>query len=286
MSAQQRGQILYLGGSTGSSSGPGGSLSTRFQKLAQARNSGITVVNPQTALESRPGRALGLGHATGSQTPGQGGARITANRNHGPKGTGGASAAGGILTKAGLARAMQERGGGVSDAFLLTPADAIVGAGGPSRRTKGVVRAAGPVVGAANTLKNHPTTRASRHKALMLAGRPGKGTPVQQRPQPGQAGKGGRGGLQTAGVSKANGAGNKKFVGPKGVGATTAKGETAAAGKGKGKGKGKGLVKPGPAKATDLDSELQEYMMKNEQTAVGLLDNDLDTYMADKEELF
>ncbi|CAO3565523.1 unnamed protein product [Mortierella alpina] len=285
MSAQQRGQILYLGGSTGSSSGPGGSLSTRFQKLSQARNSGITVVNPQTVLESRPGRSLGLGHATGSQTPGQGGARITTNRNHGPKGTGGpaAAAAGGILTKAGLARAMQERGGGVSDAFLLTPAEAIVGAGGPSRRTKGVVRAAGPVVGAANTLQNNPTTRASRHKALMLAGRPGKGAPVQQKPQ---AGKGGRGGLQATGASRVNGAGNKKFAGPKGVGASTAKAETAAAGKGKGKGKGKGPAKPGPAKATDLDSELQEYMMKNEQTAVGLLDNDLDTYMADKEELF
>ncbi|KAF9575791.1 hypothetical protein EC968_001578 [Mortierella alpina] len=288
MSAQQRGQILYLGGSTGSSSGPGGSLSTRFQKLAQARNSGITVVNQQTALESRPGRALGLGHASGSQASGQGGSRITTTRNHGPRGAGGASASSGILTKAGLARAMQERGGGVSDAFLFTPADAIVGAGGPSRRTKGAVRAAGPVVGAANnTAKNHPATRASRHKALMLGGRPGKGAPVQQQPpQPRQAGKPGRGNAQAAGANKVNGAGTKKAAGPKGVGAASAKGETTAVGKGKGKGKGKGQAKPGPAKATDLDSELQEYMMKNEQTAAGLLDNDLDTYMADKEELF
>ncbi|KAF9990220.1 hypothetical protein BGZ75_003112 [Mortierella antarctica] len=290
MSAQQRGQILYLGGSTGSSSGPGGSLSTRFQKLAQARNSGITVVNQQTALESRPGRALGLGHATGSQASGQYGPRIATNRNHGPRGSGGPSASSGILTKAGLARAMQERGGGVSDAFLLTPADAIVGAGGPSRRTKAGVRATGPVVGAANTPRSNPTTRSSRHKALMLGGRPGKGAPVQQKPQPGQAGKVGRGVAQAAGANKANGAGNKKAAGPKGVGATSAKGETVAADKGKGKvkgkGKGKGPAKPGPAKATDLDSELQDYMMKNEQTAAGLLDNDLDTYMADKEELF
>ncbi|KAF9279691.1 hypothetical protein BGZ68_007776 [Mortierella alpina] len=286
MSTQQRGQILYLGGSTGSSSSPGGSLSTRFQKLSQARNSGITVVNQQTALESRPGRALGLGHATGSQSSGHGGPRITTNRTNGPRGAGGPSAAGGILTKAGLARAMQERGGGVSDEFLLTPANAIVGAGGPSRRTKGGVRAAGPVVGAANTSKISPTTRASRHKALMLGGRPGKGAPAQQKLQSGPAGKAGRGGAQAAGANKATGAGNKKVAGSRGAGATPAKGETAVAGKGKGKGKGKGQAKPGPAKATDLDSELQEYMMKNEQTAVGLLDNDLDTYMADKEELF
>ncbi|KAF9959941.1 hypothetical protein BGZ72_008450 [Mortierella alpina] len=286
MSAQQRGQILYLGGSTGSSSGPGGSLSTRFQKLSQARNSGITVVNQQTALESRPGRALGLGHATGSQSSGPSGPRISTNRNNGPRGPGGASASGGILTKAGLARAMQERGGGVSDEFLLTPADAIIGAGGPSRRTKGAMRATGPVLGAANSAKNNPITRASRHKALMLGGRPGKGAPAQQKSQFAPAAKASRGGAQAPGANKANGAGNKKAAGPKGPGTVPAKGEFAAAGKGKGKGKGKGQAKPGPAKATDLDSELQEYMMKNEQTAAGLLDNDLDTYMADKEELF
>lgn len=36
--------------------------------------------------------------------------------------------------------------------------------------------------------------------------------------------------------------------------------------------------------ANSLDSELSEYMMKDHQTAASALDNDLDSYMAEKPE--
>ncbi|KAG0001963.1 hypothetical protein BGZ80_006044, partial [Entomortierella chlamydospora] len=127
-----------------------------FQKLSQARNSGIVVVNQPTAEDSRPGRSLGLGYKTGSNPSGQRGSRIVSNRNAGSQG---------IHTAGGLARAMQERGTGVSDAFLLAPALASAStstgrAGGAGRNKK--VRGVGGG-GASIT-----TNSASRHKALVL----------------------------------------------------------------------------------------------------------------------
>ncbi|KAK3840512.1 MAG: hypothetical protein JOS17DRAFT_727284 [Linnemannia elongata] len=294
--ASKNGQILYLGGSSGTQSNAGGSLSTRFQKLAQSRNSGVTVVNP-TGIESRPGRSLGLGFATGSHPQGPRGQRITTasaaaggslstGRGAGSNSRGGRGGSGlvpgGLHTAGGLARAMQERGTGVSDAFLLNPAASIAavgGRGGPvgSRRGRGQNANAvgGAVIGG---------TRAGRHKALVLGGRPGRkqqGTAAvlpttQQQRQ--------RGGAAQAGAAAARGGRSNAAKAAKAA-AKAVGGNTKAAGAGAGKekrGKKGGQAKPAPANAGELDSQLDAYMMKDNKTAASVLDHDLDSYMADK----
>ncbi|KAF9905722.1 hypothetical protein EC991_001324 [Linnemannia zychae] len=291
--ATKNGQILYLGGSSGTQNSPGGSLSTRFQKLSQSRNSGVTVVNPSTGavgIESRPGRSLGLGLGTGSHSQGPGSHRISTGssgglstgRNTGGGGRGGRGGksglmAGGLHTPGGLARAMQERGTGVSDEFLFAPQASIAAAAGGAgpmgrraRRPDNVAAAAG---GAGS--------RASRHKAMVLGTRPGKKqhnaaavvpTPQQQRQRGGpQAAAGGQGGKSTAAKSAKAAA---KAVGG-------AQGPNAGKGK-KNVKKGGKPAKPAPPNAGDLDSQLNEYMMKDGRTAASMLDNDLDSYMADK----
>ncbi|KAH7044859.1 hypothetical protein BKA57DRAFT_468064 [Linnemannia elongata] len=296
--ASKNGQILYLGGSSGNA---GGSLSTRFQKLAQSRNSGITIVNPSTGIESRPGRSLGLGFSTGSHPHGPGGHRISTgaaaaggslstgrgagSNNRGGRGRGGRESGlvpGGLHTAGGLARAMQERGTGVSDEFLLNPAASIAvaggGRGGPvgSRRGRGqyataVAGAGGAVMGGA---------RASRHKALVLGGRPGRRqqTAAAVLPTTQQH----RGGAAQAGAAAARGgrsnAGKAAKAAARAVGGNT---QATGAGTGK-KGKKGTKAKPAPANAGDLDSQLDAYMMKDSKTATSVLDNDLDSYMADK----
>ncbi|KAF9102704.1 hypothetical protein BGX27_010904, partial [Mortierella sp. AM989] len=255
----------------------------RFQKLSQARNSGIIVVNQPTAVEdSRPGRGLGLGHKTGSNPSGQRGSRIVTNRN--------GAAGPGLHTAGGLARAMQERGTGVTDAFLLAPelATSSLTGGGAARNKKG--RGVGLLT--SNSIRgggNNQNTQASRHKSLIL-GRPGRkqagnGNAVQQQQQQppqrgGKAARAGRGGSANAPASAvaAAAAGGK---GKKGAASSAAAG-------GKGgkaeKGTKGSKAKPTRANAQSLDSELSEYMMKDEHTATSLLDNDLDSYMADKPE--
>ncbi|KAF9129547.1 hypothetical protein BGW39_004061 [Mortierella sp. 14UC] len=293
--ASKTGQILYLGGSSGTQPSPGGSLSTRFQKLSQSRNSGITVVNPTTGvtgIESRPGRNLGLGFGTGSHPQGPGGHRISTASSEGlstGRNTGGRGGnrsglmAGGLHTPGGLARAMQERGTGVSDAFLFAPAASIAAAGGEgpvNRRVRRQNTAAG--TGGAGGAVGGVGTRASRHKALVLGSRPGRKqqnaaaaaavpTPQQQRQ---------RGGPQAAAAGGARSAAAKTAkAAAKAVGGPQA----ANAGKGKkGAKKGGKAAKPAPPNAGDLDSQLNEYMMKDGRTAASMLDNDLDSYMADK----
>ncbi|KAG0283327.1 hypothetical protein BGZ96_012321 [Linnemannia gamsii] len=302
--ASKNGQILYLGGSSGSQSNAGGSLSTRFQKLAQSRNSGITVVNPSTGIESRPGRSLGLGFGTGSHPQGPGGHRISTaaaggrslpstgrggggaghnnnTRGGGRGGRGGSGLVpGGLHTAGGLARAMQERGTGVSDAFLFAPEASLAGASaGASRRGRRLPNAAaagGVVIG---------DTRASRHKALVLGGRPGRkqqaapvvSTPHQhrQRGGPAHSQTGAGVGAQGSRSNAAKAAKAAKVVGGGGGGAK-------AVGAQAGKGKKDKKAKPTPVNAGELDSELDAYMMKDKNTASSVLDNDLDSYMADK----
>ncbi|KAF9282283.1 hypothetical protein BGZ88_011115 [Linnemannia elongata] len=170
---------------------------------------------------------------------------------------------------------MQERGTGVSDEFLLNPAARIAvaggGRGGPvgSRRGRGqyataAAGAGGAVMGGA---------RASRHKALVLGGRPGR------RQQTAAAH---RGGAAQAGAAAARGgrsnAGKAAKAAARAVGGNT---QATGAGAEK-KGKKGTKAKPAPANAGDLDSQLDAYMMKDSKTATSVLDNDLDSYMADK----
>ncbi|KAF8944677.1 hypothetical protein BGZ47_003941 [Haplosporangium gracile] len=302
--ASKNGQILYLGGSSGTQGNAGGSLSTRFQKLAQSRNNGITVVNPSTGIESRPGRSLGLGFATGSHPQGPGGHRISTATTGGPLSTrrgagtnnkGGRSGGGGsglvpggLHTAGGLARAMQERGTGVSDEFLLAPAASIAATGGRGpvlgsrrdrRQNAAGAGAGGAVIGG---------TRATRHKALVLGGRPGRRqqaaaaavlpTIQQQRQRSGAAQA--QAGAQAGGRSNAIKAAK---AAAKAVGGSARAGTGAAGATGKGK---KGMksdkAKPAVANAGELDSQLDAYMMKDTKTAASMLDNDLDSYMADK----
>ncbi|KAF9583863.1 hypothetical protein BGW38_008289 [Lunasporangiospora selenospora] len=283
MSSHQSGQILYLSGSHSTQGSPGGSLSTRFQKLAQARNSGITVVNQKsTALESRPGRSLGLGFGTGSHPTGNSGQRITTDGSRPPKrsGAAGPPLGHGLHTASGLARAMQERGGGVTDTFLLNPQAHLVGthqsnqnSRGGKRDRGGVLRGAGVTHANNNNSPNgnkanHNThnTRASQHKALVLGTRPGKK----------QAGK------ATAAPAPAP-MPNKTKAGKKATAAASLK--SAQGPKPTTKPGGKEKKKP-KQKATSesLDSELTAYMMKNQETATSVLDNDLDAYMAERPE--
>ncbi|KAF9205580.1 hypothetical protein BGZ49_003834 [Haplosporangium sp. Z 27] len=240
---------------------------------------GIIVVNqPVSAEDSRPGRSLGLGYKTGSASSGQRGHRMVSNR-------GGAASLGGLHTAGGLARAMQERGTGVSDAFLLAPTLATsstnnqAGRAGKSSRGRG---AGGSIANNNNTGRGAINNQATRHKALVLGSRPGKkqtgnGGVVQQQQQQQKRVKVAKAGRVassngTPAAAPAGGKGKKAVAAPVGKGGKAGKGK---AGKG-------GNAKPAPANAESLDSELSEYMMKNEQTAASLLDNDLDTYMADK----
>ncbi|KAF9383470.1 hypothetical protein CPC16_008896 [Podila verticillata] len=283
----QSGQILYLGSSNTNASG-GGSLSTRqvsFQKLAQSRGGGITIVNQPTSLESRPGRSLGLGQGTGSRptgngqriTTGSGAARGGRSRNAGAVQ---GSAAGGLHTASGLARAMQERGGGVSDEFLFAPAAFVAGSGGPSSSTRGGRngRGGGALRGAGGARQQQQqglsNNRATNHKALALGQRPGRRQNVAQVPQAQQQQQqqGGRG---RNGRGANNGAAQAQAQGKKGKGATAK--SNGPAGKQNKKGKAN-------QNANSLDSELSEYMMKDHQTAASALDNDLDSYMAEKPE--
>ncbi|KAF9922751.1 hypothetical protein FBU30_007124 [Linnemannia zychae] len=266
--SSKNGQILYLGGSSGAQGNGGGSLSTRFQKLSQSRNSGITVVNPSTGIESRPGRSLGLGFGTGTHSS-QGGSSTS---GRGKLSTGGitGSKSGGLHTPGGLARAMQERGTGVSDSFLFMPT-ASIGGGGPSRREKrqNVAAAHGaPVAG----------TRANRHKAMVLGGRPGK----KHNPAPAVTPQHKQGKYASQVPTGGKSAVAKAAKAAKAVGGGPAGKQKGAAPAPAGKKGKKGQAKPAPANAGDLDMELNEYMMKDERTAASMLDNDLDSYMADK----
>ncbi|GJJ68275.1 hypothetical protein EMPS_00621 [Entomortierella parvispora] len=257
--AAQHGQILYLSGSKGPQGSPSGSLSNRFQKLSQSRGNGITVVN-QPAASDRASSSVGRG-------------------SHGIT-RGGGLVRGGLHTPGGLARAMQERGGGVSDEFLLSPS--IGTTGGPSRRKKGVL--IGTPASTPMSTRSHNghssgiNTRASRHKSMVIGSRPGRAAAAatqvsheqskaqqQQQSQRGGkvAGRGGRGGR--GGLASTSAAQGKQPVANAGK-------------KAKAKGKGKPVQK---ADAQSLDSELSSYMMANSSTAASLLDQDLDTYMAD-----
>jgi len=180
---------------------------------------------------------------------------------------------------------MQERGGGVNDAFLFAPTAAIAAGGaGPvgrrAARRAGGNTAAVPV-GAGrhvnNTNNNNNSTRAIRHKASVLGVRPGKkqgsaaATAGSSMPQQ-KKGKGAP--LSSPAATRA------AKVAAKAVG-----GGAQAQGAGKGKKaakKGGKPAKAAPPNAGDLDSELNEYMMKDSSTAASVLDNDLDSYMADK----
>ncbi|KAG0079830.1 hypothetical protein BGZ92_000873, partial [Podila epicladia] len=251
-----------------------------FQKLAQSRGGGITIVNQPTSLESRPGRSLGLGQVTGSHPTGNG-QRITTGGGGRSRASGGVqgSAAGGLHTAAGLARVMQERGGGVSDEFLFAPTAFVAGSrGGPSARGGRNARGGGALRGAGGARQQQqqvlPNNRAANHKALALGQRPGRKQvgqvpqTQQQHPQGGRGrnGRGGNNGAQT----------QTQAQGRKGKGAQTAKANAPA---GKQNKKGKANLNAG-----SLDSELNEYMMKDHQTAASTLDNDLDSYMAEKPE--
>ncbi|KAK3821657.1 MAG: hypothetical protein J3Q66DRAFT_333937 [Benniella sp.] len=322
MSGKRSGQILYLAGSTSSHNSPGGSLSTRFQKLAQARSSGITVVNSTSSIETRSSTGLGLGRNTGSRPSGPG-QRIVAlhsnssNHNHntaaaaaafstGPNKRGGrrADAAGlgpGLHTAGGLARAMQERGTGVTDEFLLAPKLHLTPAGEGSGRGGGAVRRRGR--GGATGPGAGPSNQASRHKSMVLGHHPTRqqkqnGGVSQQHPPPPSAPQQqqpGRGPAQAA--KPKQGGGPKGPKGPKGAknanGATGAKPAAPAGTKPQGKNKKGGAAAAAAAAAAKdkskpnadkLDSELSDYMMKSEHTAASLLDNDLDMYMADRPE--
>ncbi|KAF8923705.1 hypothetical protein BGZ58_002632 [Dissophora ornata] len=290
MTGKQQGQILYLNG---------------FQKISQARSSGITVVNqPQVLASPAQGRGLGLDHNTGSRTSTPRGPRLnSAATTHTDKRGFTNQPGGGIQTAGGLARAMQERGTGVTNAFLLAPSASVGGEhghGGPRRR--------GPGAANGNYINNnngnshnhhhhhpHSNTQASRHKAMVLGARPGKkqnGGSPQQGQNGGAGGKFGkapRRGVAAVAAAAANG---PRAQAPKQQQQQQHQQQhpkqqppkQQAGSKTKGKGpKGKGPKgKPAPANAANLDSELSEYMMKNEQTAASLLDNDLDSYMADK----
>ncbi|KAF9383659.1 hypothetical protein CPB97_006290 [Podila verticillata] len=274
----QSGQILYLGSSNTNASG-GGSLSTR-----QSRGGGITIVHQPTSLESRPGRSLGLGQGTGSHPTGHG-QRITtgsgAARGGRSKNAGAVqgSAAGGLHTASGLARAMQERGGGVSDEFLFAPAAFVAGSGGPSSSARGGrnSRGGGTLRGSGGARQQQQqglsNNRAANHKALALGQRPGRRQNVAQVPQAQQQQQ--QGGRGRNGRGANNGAAQAQTQGKKGKGATA-----------KPKGPAGKQNKKGKANldANSLDSELSQYMMKDQQTAASALDNDLDSYMAEKPE--
>ncbi|KAF9429918.1 hypothetical protein BGZ76_001063, partial [Entomortierella beljakovae] len=228
-----------------------------------SRSSGITVVNQDGALrDPSAGRGLGLGLKTGSSTSGQKGPRISTNRN-------GPISSRGLHTAGGLARAMQERGTGVSDAFLLAPTLATSGANdrtGNPRRGRGVSVIGGRAASGGNT-------QASRHKEMVLGGRPGRKPVAVQQQITGKPIRPARGGASNKPVAASGGKGK----GPAPTPAPGGKGGKP----GKGKGKG-GKPKPAPANASSLDNDLDEYMMKNEHTAASMLDNDLDSYMSEK----
>ncbi|KAG0341490.1 hypothetical protein BG000_008884 [Podila horticola] len=256
-----------------------------FQKLAQSRGGGITIVNQPTSLESRPGRSLGLGQGTGSRPTGNS-QRITTGGNGAAgsgrsRGSGGiqGSAAGGLHTAAGLARAMQERGGGVSDQFLFAPAAFVAGSGGgPSARGGRNARGGGVLRGAGGARQQQQqgqsNNRVANHKALALGQRPGRkqvGQVPQTQQQQAQGGRGRNGrGANNGAQTQAQGQGRK------GKGAQTTKSNVPG---GKQSKKGKANTNAG-----SLDTELDEYMMKDRQTAASALDNDLDSYMAEKPE--
>ncbi|KAF9322355.1 hypothetical protein BG003_000026 [Podila horticola] len=258
----------------------------RFQKLAQSRGGGITIVNQPTSLESRPGRSLGLGQGTGSRptgnsqriTTGGNGAAGGSGRSRGSGGVQG-SAAGGLHTAAGLARAMQERGSGVSDQFLFAPAAFVAGSGGgPSARGGRNARGGGVLRGAGGARQQQQqgqsNNRVANHKALALGQRPGRkqvGQVPQTQQQQAQGGRGRNGrGANNGAQAQAQGQGRK------GKGAQTTKSNGPGGKQGK---KGKANTNAG-----SLDTELDEYMMKDRQTAASALDNDLDSYMAEKPE--
>ncbi|KAI8358754.1 hypothetical protein B0O80DRAFT_526539 [Mortierella sp. GBAus27b] len=315
MAGKQQGQILYLAGSTSSHGNPAGSLSTRFQKLSQSRSTGITVVN--STAETRPSgptTGLGLGRKTGSRPTGPGQRLVSSNPNSkNPNNNNNSSKAaltnvprGGLHTAGGLARAMQERGTGVTDEFLLAPT-LHLGVGGQKSGGGGPVRG-GPVRGGnkargGGIVGGLVSGQASRHKSLVLGQRPSKvskqngsaaGGSNAQQPSTRQQGQQPP---RQVKVGKANGAGagTKPTQQQQQQQQQGGKKKGVVVGKAKGpKAKGKGKSKPGaaaaaataagPASSENLDSELNEYMMKNEHTAASQLDNDLDMYMADRPE--
>ncbi|KAG0346052.1 hypothetical protein BG004_002565 [Podila humilis] len=257
-----------------------------FQKLSQARGeAGITVVHRSSGLDSRPGRALGLGQRTGLRPTGRG-QRIVAGRGGAGGSTrtsfSGHNATGlgrGIHTASGLARAMQETGGGVTDDFLFAPEKFVAGRGGRSTPVSGITagrtRHGGAVLRGAGAAARHQpqqhyNTRVSNHKSLALGTRPirhqGAQGKVQQHQQHQQQHQGYRGAKAVTGNTGAQ----KKSARV----ATQAQNDT---GKKNAQKEKKQKVDP-----SSLDSELQEYMMKNDQTAASALDMDLDSYMAEK----
>ncbi|KAI1300374.1 hypothetical protein EDD11_006239 [Mortierella claussenii] len=294
---QQQGQILYLGGSTGSQGGPGGSLSTRFQKLAQARGSGIIIVNQPTAVDNQHGggghRGLGLGHNTGSHPVGRSGHAISINKASRVRA--GAAADGGIRTAGGLARAMQERGTGVTDEFLLAPGlvtgegGSRGGGGGRSIRGGG---GGGPRRGPGDNHHNSNSnnhnhnrgndinTQAGRHRALVLGNRPGKkrggGAGGSNSPNPQR--------LSNHHAQPPQGKGKNGRPSPASSPLSSSSSKHNNSSNSKAGGKNKKGEKKAPADAQSLDSELTAYMMKNTSTAASFLDHDLDSYMADRAE--
>ncbi|KAF9973564.1 hypothetical protein BGZ73_003172 [Actinomortierella ambigua] len=271
---QQHGQTLLINSPSPGGNSPKGSLSNRFAKIAQSRQKAGVVVVGSGGIESRPGKSLGLGFGTGIP-PSQfqaNGQRISTKGRGGPGGvsTGMPTASIGkggkilgIQTQAGLARAMQEKGGGAPERLLMNPNQPIVReARGPARRKGAPLRGVGGA----------PERRAP---------------PQQQQPQPQQT----RSSRPTRGSPYAAAAASRKGVkkslapsqGARQPQARTQPQSQAAAGADKSKGK-KGKSKAKPAKATpdSLDSDLTAYMMKSNTTASAILDNDLDTYMAEK----
>ncbi|KAF9899337.1 hypothetical protein BX616_003093, partial [Lobosporangium transversale] len=173
----------------------------------------------------------------------------------------------GLHTPGGLARAMQERGTGVTDEFLLAPAVALGGSPGHEGRNG---KKGGPVSRNIKGTSNHPNhTQSNRHKAMVLGNRPGRKQSGKSSSTSSSSSS-----PQLQSNKKENGLQQQK---------QKQKGANASKATAKGAGKAKG-AKPGKPDVKSLDSELDSYMMANSHTAASLLDNDLDSYMAERSE--
>ncbi|KAF9162310.1 hypothetical protein DFQ26_003673 [Actinomortierella ambigua] len=305
---QQHGQTLLINSPVQSANSPKGSLSNRFAKIAQGRQKAGVVVVGSGGIETRPGKTLGLGFGTGippsqfeasgqrisTRSKVQGGSGSNSNSNS----TGGRGLAGmpqasigkggrilGIQTSAGLARAMQERGGGASEQLLVNNRHPIVHeARGPGRRRGAPLRGVGRAVETtAYQQQQHPQQPYRQPSSSQQQNRP----PRQPRASPYAAAAASRRGPKNSSAPSHAATTTTRQAQSRGqpraqAAAAAAAGAGASKGKDK-KGKAKAkATKPAKATPDSLDSDLTAYMMKSSTTASALLDNDLDTYMAEK----
>ncbi|KAG0241414.1 hypothetical protein BGW41_005985 [Actinomortierella wolfii] len=286
---QQHGQTLIINSPTPGDNSPKGSLSNRFAKIAQSRQKAGVVVVGTGGIETRPGKTLGLGFNTGIHPSqlGASGQRISTTkggkgRQHLQQTTGlaGVPTASigkggkilGIQTPAALARAMQEKGGGASEELLTTMNQPIIHeARAPGRRKRPQLRGVGAAeISTTPAIATHPRQRPATHPSRQARASPYAAAAASRR-----------------GASKAAAAAPSRSQGYQGAQSGPAVPAGAGKDKGKIKGKkagvkGKSKTKPAKATASSLDSDLTAYMMKNDSTASAILDNDLDTYMAEK----